>query len=46
MKASFAESKLALTDDDVKRFVLGTYYDDDDIHKRPLSRLMKDIQKM
>lgn len=46
LKASFAESKLALTDDDVKRFVLGTYYDDDDIHKRPLSRLMKDIQKM
>lgn len=46
LKASFAESKLALTDDDVKRFVLGTYYDDDDIHKRPLSRLRKDIQKM
>ena len=46
LKASFAESKLALTDDDVKRFVLGTYYDDEDIHKRPLSRLMKDIQKM
>ena len=22
------------------------YYDDEDIHKRPLSRLMKDIQKM
>ena len=46
LKASFAESKLALTDDDVKRFVLGTYYDDDDIHKRPLSRLRKDIQNM
>ena len=46
MKASFTGNKLALTDDDVKRFVLGTYYDDEDIHKRPLSRLMKDMQKM
>ena len=46
LKASFTGNKLALTDDDVKRFVLGTYYDDEDIHKRPLSRLMKDMQKM
>lgn len=45
LKASFADTKLNLTDDDVKRFVLGTYSESKDIHKRPLSRLMQDIHK-
>lgn len=45
LKASFAGTKLNLTDENVKRFVLGTYSESKDIHKRPLSRLMQDIHK-
>lgn len=46
LKASFAGTKLNLTDENVKRFVLGTYSESKDIHKRPLSRLMQDIHKI
>lgn len=45
LKTSFAGTKLNLTNEDVKRFVLGTYSDSKDIHKRPLSRLMQDVHK-
>lgn len=45
LKASFAGTKFNLTDEDVKRFVLGTYSESKDIHKRPLSRLILDINK-
>lgn len=46
LKASFAGTKLALSDEDVKRFIMGTYSSGEDIHKRPLSRLIQDIYEM
>jgi len=37
--------KLNLTDSDIDRFVLGSYSKDEDLHKRPLSKLYRDIAK-
>ena len=44
MRDGTAGGKLNLTDENLKRFVLGTYSESKEIHKRPLSRLMQDIR--
>lgn len=33
------------TEDEIDRFILGTYFEDEDIHKRPLTKLMQDVFK-
>ena len=33
------------TDEEIDRFILGTYYEEKDIHKRPLTKLMQDVFK-
>jgi len=39
----FKNASLRLSDYDVRRFVYGTYPDSDDMHRRPLSRLIQDL---
>lgn len=34
------------TDEEINRFVLGSYFDEDDVHKRPLTKLMQDVLKI
>ena len=45
MRAGTAWGKLNLTDQNVKRFVLGTYADAKDVFKRPLTMMKQDIMK-
>lgn len=33
------------TDEEIDRFILGTYFEEKDIHKRPLTKLMQDVFK-
>jgi len=35
--------KVGLTDDEIDRMILGTYAEADDLHRRPLSKLYRDI---
>jgi hypothetical protein len=43
LKKSFA--KLSLKQSDFKRFIIGNYYKQEDIHKRPMSKLVQDIAR-
>lgn len=43
LNESLKASGLSLTSEEVYRFLYGTYPDSDDIHKRPLTRLIQDI---
>lgn len=36
---------LLINTSDIKRFIMGTYCDEEDIHKRPLSKMVQDIGK-
>lgn len=36
---------IELTEDEVKRFILGTYAETEDVHKRPLTKLKQDLAK-
>lgn len=33
------------TEEEINRFILGSYYDEDNVHKRPLAKLMQDVFK-
>ena len=33
------------TDEEINRFILGSYFDKGDVHKRPLTKLMQDVLK-
>lgn len=43
LKDAFEGAQLGLTDAEVMRFLYGTYQNPDDLHRRPLSRLIQDI---
>ena len=39
------ENNFGFTKDDIYRYLLNNYQKEEDLHKRPLSKLMKDISE-
>jgi hypothetical protein len=45
LRKFFKDENIKITEELIKRFILGNYYQDSDLLKRPLAKFMKDISK-